>query len=305
LSMQHILAIVQASQPAPGLDKVIVPTLTLLIYGLLGPAVYLTIVVVGVELAWPGGTRLRRWLQKHRSSECPTTSDLAADPIFRIECVVAGLMALSTWSVVITAWLAGYLRSVHAPQLAISQYSPRHVTDFVITLFIGVLGGFIWADGMRRAASARASLAVLSISMSLAGMLLFFYAVEPGLRDILIVLSLGIFSGELAVAARHPTFLSEGLFAELFSSPEYSDEEWQDEQTSIEAAEPQEGAGAPGAALATERSASAAKPAPGRGDSVTIAPATRATRKLGPDSATSQVVPGEQQRSPTAQGKPR
>ncbi len=303
--MQHILAFVQATQPAPGLDRVIVPTLTLLIYGLLGPAVYLTIVLVGVELALPGGTRMRRWLQKHRTSECPTTSELAADPIFRIECVVAGLIALSTWSVVITAWLAGYLRSVRAPQLAISQYSPRHVADFVITLLIGVLGGFIWADGMRRAASPRASLAVLSISMSLAGTLLFFYALEPALRDILIVLSLGIFSGELAVAARHPTFLTEGLFAELFISPEYSDEEWQDEQAGTDGAEPQGGARAPGAAPAADGPGAAARSAPGKGDSVSTASAASATRQLGPDSATGKLAPDEQQRSPAAPGKPR
>jgi hypothetical protein len=303
--MQHILAFVQATQPASGLDRVIVPTLTLLIYGLLGPAVYLTIVLVGVELAWPSGTRMRRWLQKHRTSECPTTSDLAADPNFRIECVVAGLIALSMWSVVITAWLAGYLRSVHAPQLTISEYSPRHVADFVITLLIGVLSGFIWADGMRRAASPRASLAVLSISMSLAGTLLFFYALEPGLRDILIVLSLGIFSGELAVAARHPTFLTEGLFAELFIPPEYSDEEWQDEQAGVEAAEPQEGARTPGAAPAADGPAAAARSAPGSGDSASAASAASATRQLGPDPTTGKFIPDEQQRSPAAQGKPR
>jgi hypothetical protein len=298
--MQHILAFAQAAQPATGLDKVLVPTLTLLIYGLLGPAVYLTIVVVGVELAWPGGTRVRNWLQKHRSSECPTTSDLTADPVFRIECVVAGLIALSTWSVVITAWLAGYLRSVHAPQLAISQYSPRHVADFVITLLIGVLAGFIWADGMRRAASAQASLAVLSISMSLAGVLLFFYAVEPNLRDLLIVLALGTFSGELAVAARHPMFLTEGLFAELFIPPEYSDEGWQDEQASMEGAEPHEGAGG----QATTRGPTAgARSAPGKGDSGSAASAPSVTRQLGPDIAASKLAPDEQQCSPTAQGK--
>jgi hypothetical protein len=321
--MQYILAFAQATQPASGVNRVVVPALTLLIYGLLGPAVYLTIVVVGVELALPGGSRAREWLARRRSSTCPTTSSLATDPVFRIECVVAGFIALSTWSVVITAWLAGYLRSVHAPQLAISQYSSRHVAIFVITLLIGVLGGFLWADGMRRAATARASLAVLAISMSLAGTLLFFYLVEPGLRDMLIVLSLGIFSGELAVAARYPTFLSEGLFAELFIPPEpssgaaagvkdalaeegsadYADGAWSAEQTGTGAADPQEGVGAPEAAPAAESAAATARPAlgQGQGHSVGAAPAASAaasaTYKLSPDSATRQLVPGEQHSS--------
>jgi hypothetical protein len=71
---------------------------------------------------------------------------------------------------------------------------------------------------MRQAGKARTSLSVLAISMSLAGTVLFFYLVQPNLRDILLVLALGTFSGELAAAAQHPMFLSEGLFAELFVS---------------------------------------------------------------------------------------
>ena len=224
--MHGILAFAQAAQPSPSWQRVIEQLLTLVIYGLLGPAVYLTIVLVGVELAWPGGTRMRRWLQQRRPAEYSTRSSLAEDPTFRVECAVAGLIALAVWSVVITAWLAGYLHNVQGLQLAppphttiqhkTTQHATSPVIGFAITSILGLIGGYSWARGMRRAASARASLAVLSISMSLAGALLVFYALEPNIRDILLVLALATFSGELIVTGRHPTFVTEGLFAELF-----------------------------------------------------------------------------------------
>jgi hypothetical protein len=224
--MHDILAFAQAAQPSPSWLQVVERLLTLLIYGLLGPAVYLTIVVVGVDLAWPGGTRMRRWLQQRQPAEYATTLRLAEDPSFRVECAVAGLIAVSVWSVVITAWLAGYLHNVPGLQLAPPQHTTiQHKTTqpatspvfgFAITSILGLIGGYSWADGMRRAASAQASLAVLSISMSLAGALLFFYALEPSLRDVLLVLALATFSGALIVTSRHPTFVTEGLFTELF-----------------------------------------------------------------------------------------
>jgi hypothetical protein len=72
---------------------------------------------------------------------------------------------------------------------------------------------------MRQARNAAASLAVIAISMSLAGTVLFFYIADPGLRDWFLALALGVVLGELAAAAQRPGLLLEGLFAVLFVAP--------------------------------------------------------------------------------------
>jgi hypothetical protein len=254
--MRDVLAFILATSPSLSVPEQL---LHVLIYDILGPAVYLIIVLVGVELAWPGGTRLRSWLQQHRPATASDVSLLAEDSTFRVECAVAGLIALSVLAVVITLWLAGHFRFVTTPvpklseiHIAVTQNSAKatptativpaatptttvthqgnnnqnqgttplpntlQVTIFAIALLLGLISGFGWAQGMRRAGGPRTSLIALSISMSLASTLLFFYLAVPKLQDTLVVFALGLFVGELAVGAWHPTFLSEGLFAELF-----------------------------------------------------------------------------------------
>lgn len=218
--MRQCVALIARFQAAPSWNSPIVPVLTVLIYGILAPAVFLLILITGVELAWPGGTRLRQLLRMARPLPSRATSRLRAEPHFRTLCTVGGLIAVAVLSVVMTAWLAGYWRTITAPQLAAANASPGNLLYFLFTLGAGLMGGFGWATGMRLARDARACLRILAISLSLSGTTLFFYLVEPVLHDTLLSLALGVFLGELTVAARHPTLLGEGLFAELLT-PDY------------------------------------------------------------------------------------
>jgi hypothetical protein len=219
------LAELAASFAPPSWGSLLILPLTFLIYVLLSPAVYLTILLFGIELALPKGTPARA-LVRRRGEVSPVKIALANDPTTRILSVVAGLLALAFWSTVVTFWLSGYLRDLPAPSLAASQASTSHAVIFSIAFFAGLVGGILWTNGVRTAATARASLGVLSLSMSLSGTLLFFYIVEPSVRDVLLVVSLGVFTGELAVAARHPMLMREGLFDVLRSplEPETDDD---------------------------------------------------------------------------------
>jgi hypothetical protein len=212
--MLPVLADVLLHHTPPAWETLIVGPLRFLIYGILAPAVYLVIVIIGIELAWPGRTKVRRMLWQRTGRQSPS-SGLNGDPTVPILCAVGGLIALAVWSAIVTTWLAGYLHAIPAPQLSVTHATKRSAAAFVAALVIGLGAGYAWLDGMRRASTARRCLAVLSISMSLAGTLLFFYALEASVRDILLALSLGIFGGELIVAARHPLLAREGLLAEL------------------------------------------------------------------------------------------
>lgn len=239
LYILDVLANLPPGHAPPSLETLLVPPLRFIIYGVLGPLVYISVLVVGIELAWPGGTKARHWLLKRRTVERPASSSLSADSTFLFQCVVGGFIALAAWSLVITSWLAGYLHGARAPQLSAAQASPANAAIFVITLGIGLLGGYSWATGMRRTRTSQMALAVIAASMSVAGSLLFFYAVEDGMRDLLLVLALGVFVGELAVAAGHPMLLGEGLFAELLiraTAPDTSDEEGQPGEGDVEPA---------------------------------------------------------------------
>jgi hypothetical protein len=210
------LAELAAGLTPPSWGALLILPLSFLIYVVLCPAVYLTILLFGIELALPKGTPVRA-LVRRRGEVSPIKIALANDPTTRILSVVAGLLALAFWSTVVTFWLAGYLRELPAPSLAASQASTTHSVIFSITFLVGLAAGIMWTNGVRTADTARACLAVLAISMSLSGTLLFFFIVEPSVRDVLLVVSLGVFTGELAVAARHPTLMREGLIDVLRS----------------------------------------------------------------------------------------
>ncbi|HEX9055944.1 MAG TPA: hypothetical protein VF818_00290 [Ktedonobacterales bacterium] len=216
--MMYVYADVAAQVIPRAWQTIIIGPLTFLIYGILGPALYLLILIIGAELAWPGGTRLRQ-LIRNLTGMRVTSPTLGSVSTTHILCVVGGFIAVAVWSAAVTTWLAGYLHSIPAPQLSMAQASTPHVAVFVITLLIGMALGYVWVDGMRRAATGNAYLAMIAIPMSTSGTLLFFYAMEPGVRDILLVLALGIFGGELAAVARHPTLMREGMVAELLSVP--------------------------------------------------------------------------------------
>ncbi len=235
---------------APAWDHVIVPLFTFLIYGILGPAVYLLILIAGIDLAWPGGTSIRKAVSRRQhprttntsssssaafeppaesptsagpidpagatsSSSSATLQPVATDPTGQIRRAIGGLIALAVLSTVITLWLAGYPADMRAPLLSTAFSTSTRMIFFLFMLVLGFAGGALWTTGMRTARTARAALIVLAVSMSLSSTLVFFYIVESGLRDLLLVIALGIFSGELYVAAQHPTLMSEGLFAEL------------------------------------------------------------------------------------------
>jgi hypothetical protein len=214
---QQLLASVARIPATTGWSTPIVPALTVLIYGILAPAVFLTILIIGVELAWPGGTKLRHVMYMTRPVPPRAASRLRAEPHFRTLCAVGGLIAVAVWSIVMTTWLAGYLRASSAPQLAAAQATTGNLIIFLIMLAIGLYGGYAWARGMYLATDAQTSMTVIATSLSLAGTVLFFYLVEPPLHDMLLVVALGVFVGVLTVAARHPTLLTEGLFAELLT----------------------------------------------------------------------------------------
>lgn len=214
---QHLLASVARIPAATDWSTPIVPALTVLIYGILAPAVFLIILLIGVELAWPGGTKFRHVIYLARPVPPRAASRLRAAPNFRTLCAVGGLIAVAVWSIVMTTWLAGYLRVSTAPQLAAAQATLSHLVTFLCVLAIGLYCGYAWARGMYLAENAQMSLRVIATSLSVAGTVLFFYMVEPLLHDLLLVVALGVFVGVLIVAARHPTLLSEGLFAELLT----------------------------------------------------------------------------------------
>ena len=200
-------------------DSGLAPPLHFIIYGILAPLVFVTILVAGVELAWPGSLRLQRLLallHVLREGEPPP---FATESGFRVRCTVGGLVGVTLWCVAITLWLAGYLRDATGPSLSIAQASPRHALIFFFTLLLGGAGGYEWVTRMRQARDAAASLAVIAISMSLAGTILFFYIADPGLRDWFLALALGVVLGELAAAAQSPGLVLEGLFAVLFVAP--------------------------------------------------------------------------------------
>lgn len=232
----------------PVWDRLVVPLLTVLIYGFLGPAVYLIILAIGVDLAWPGGTHLREVVRRRGharagsglssdpsdvSAESPPLASAAApsgdmsadadaadqapsaDPTSHIRRAVGGLVALAVLSTVITIWLADYPAEIQAPPLSTAFATLHREIFFFLVLVIGFVAGFLWTTGMRTARTTRAALTVLALSMSLSSVLLFYYIVESGLRDLLLVVALGIFAGELYVAGQHPTLMSEGLFAEV------------------------------------------------------------------------------------------
>lgn len=212
-----------AAQPAPPTwGTLLFGPLHFLIYVVLGPLVYFTILLFGIEMAIPGGTPLRALVRRH-GAVSPVKIALANDPTTRLLSVVAGLLALAFWSAVVTAWLAGYLQGLRAPQLTASQATFTSTLIFLTTFVVGLILGDLWANGVRLAQTARASLAVLVPSMALSGTMLFFYIVEPSVEDVLLVAALGIFIGELSVAARHPTIFHEGLF-DVVRSPLQSDE---------------------------------------------------------------------------------
>lgn len=205
-------------------DAGLAPPLHFIIYGILGPLVFATILAVGIELSWPGSLRLRRLLGRVGMLREGDPPYFATEPGFRVRCAIGGVVAVTIWCVAITLWLAGYLRDATGPSLAISQASLRHELIFVFTLILGTVSGFEWVARMRQAESAAASLAVIAISMSLAGTLLFFYIADPGLRDWFLVLALGVVLGELAAAAQRTGSLPEGLFAVLLVAPPQSAE---------------------------------------------------------------------------------
>lgn len=218
------LADLAAAFAPPSWGSLLILPLSFLIYVVLCPAIYLAILLFGIELALPRGTPVRA-LVRRRGEVSPVKIALSNDPTTRILSVVAGLFALAFWSTIVTFWLAGYLRNLPAPSLAASQATVLSAITFSVMLLVGLACGILWTTGVYSARTARASLTVLAISMSLSGTLLFFYIVEPNVRDVLLVLALGIFIGELAVAARHPTLMREGLFDVLRSplEPERDD----------------------------------------------------------------------------------
>jgi hypothetical protein len=200
-------------------ESLVAQVLTLLIYGVLGPAVYVNILFLGIELSLPRGTRMRRVLRA-RLPPRPTAFSIADnDPYFHFLCGVGGLLALAAWSLVVTTWLSGYLHWTSAPQLAAPRASVPGTLTFALAAGLGVLGGYSWASGMRLARDGRACLIVVAASMSLSGIALFFFLVEPAARDTLLVLALSTFVGELTVAARHPSLWGEGLYGELLRAP--------------------------------------------------------------------------------------
>jgi hypothetical protein len=193
------------------------------IYDMLCPVIYLLILAVGVELAIPGGTPVRALVRRH-GAVSPVKIRLANDPATRVYSVVALLLALAIWSTIVTFWLSGFFRNLPAPSLSARTASTNSTLIFIVTFVVGLIAGDLWFTGLRSTQTARASLGVLTASMALSATALFFYAVEVPTQDILLVTALGIFVGELGVAARHPSLFHEGLF-DVLRSPLESDEE--------------------------------------------------------------------------------
>jgi hypothetical protein len=222
--MYH-LAEVAAQVTFPNWSSLLIQPLHFVIYDLLGPFVYLLILLFGIELAIPGGTPVRA-LVRRTGAVSPVKIALANDPQTRMLSTVAVLFALTAWATVITAWLNKYFQVISAPQLA--DPTPTNALIFLTTIVIGLVAGDLWVTGVRSAQTARASLGVLAISMALSGTILFFYVVEPKLQDLLLSAALGIFTGELGAVARHPTLFHEGLF-DVLRSPLESDLDEADE----------------------------------------------------------------------------
>ena len=209
--------VLTALDTSPRWDSFVIVTLTILIYWILGPSVYLIMLLAGTELTWPRGTHLRPLLRR-RGVASPVKAALAADPSARILRVVGGLFAVAVWASVVTLWLSNYLHDARAPQL--TKASPGNLIIFLIVFWLGWLAGYTWVAGMRLASTGQACLIVIALSMSTSGSLLFFYIVEPNLRDLLLVVALGMFAGELSAVARHPMFFYEGLFSVLLAHEE-------------------------------------------------------------------------------------
>jgi hypothetical protein len=214
-----VLTELAAHLAPPTLSQLLFVPLHFLIYVIMGPLVYFSILIFGIELAIPGGTPLRA-LVRRNGAVSPVKLALANDPNTRLLSIVAVLFAVAFWSTVITAWLNKYFQTLVVPQLI--HPTPGSTLVFVTTFVIGLVAGDLWFTGIRLAQTARSSLGVLAISMALSGTLLFFYIVEPTLEDMLLVSALGIFIGELGVVARHPTLFHEGLF-DVLRSPLESD----------------------------------------------------------------------------------
>jgi hypothetical protein len=186
-------------------------------YLVLAPGVYLTILLVGVTLTWPQETAIGRWLVARSASWRRTTDRLSGDPAFRTMCAIAGLIAMTLIALVITFWLArAKSRGVQGATLGQIGNDPGATIVLVVMGVGGLIAGSAWVGGMRRATTLLSSLGVLTASMALTGLALFFYVDEVGLHDMLLVLAQGTMLGALLAAASHPLLLGEGLFAELF-----------------------------------------------------------------------------------------
>ena len=220
------LAAVAAQLADTSPSTVLFEVLRFVIYDVLGPSVYGLILIFGIEMAVPGGTPVRALFRRH-GAVSPVKLALANDPHTRTLSVVAVLLALSFWASVATAWLSGYWH--HLPHPRLTNATVNDSVIFAAVLVVGLIAGDLWARGVRSVKTARSSLGVLAISMALSGTLLFFYIVEPPLQDALLVASLGIFVGELGVAARHPSIFHEGLF-DVLRSPLESDLEEEEEE---------------------------------------------------------------------------
>lgn len=205
-------------------DLITVP-LAIAVRVVLCPLIYLFILAVGTELAWPGRTKLGDFPKLppiYRQAQGPRQSD---DPTFRLQCGIGGLIALAVWSAVITNWLA--TKDIPIPQAQLSGSTDGDHVKLVGALIFGLIAGAAWVTAMRLARRPQVSLVVIAVSMSVTGSLLFYYAVDfqNHSRDVLLVLSLGIFLGQLITVAMNPATLGEGLFAELLLAPEPAESE--------------------------------------------------------------------------------
>lgn len=210
----HVPAL--ASQTASSLGHLIETVLRGLMYVVVAPGVYVTILLVGIILTWPQETTISRWLVAHAAIWRRTTDRLSDDPAFRTMCAVAGLIAMTLVALVITVWLAGIPRELRGPALGDVGHALPPTLAFTLAAVCGLVAGSQWVTRMRRANDIFSSLVVLATSMALTGTTIFFYMTEFGLHDILLILALGTMLGALITAARHPMLLHEGLFAELF-----------------------------------------------------------------------------------------
>ncbi|HEY7782550.1 MAG TPA: hypothetical protein VIC85_20320 [Ktedonobacterales bacterium] len=206
-----------------GQQNVITAPLSFVIYVILCPIIYLTILGACLQLAWPGGTKLRGVAKLPAVFRQPLAPRMSDDPTFRLLCAIGGLISLAVWSAVITNWLAN--QKIGFPKPSLYQPQSDDTKRFIAILIVGLIAGGAWILAMRFARRPQMALVVIAVSMSVAGTLLFYYALESQMRDGLLVLSLGIFLGELITVAMKPSGLGEGLFAELLLAPGTADDE--------------------------------------------------------------------------------